>query len=150
MKMNNKAKKAFSLVELLVAMAIIAVLIAIAAYGIQIVQRNARNTKRRKIVQDLQLLIADIQTNTFSYPGELDCDGVTTCRFITGSDEDGIYEVKGFNSASDVSGGCPEDSSDGMSLEEETPNNIQLCYSQDFLTIGVALEGNEEGFVTDI
>ena len=56
-------KKGFSLVELLVAMAIIAVLISIAAYGIGIVQRSARNTQRRQMLADIQLLITDIQAN---------------------------------------------------------------------------------------
>jgi prepilin-type N-terminal cleavage/methylation domain-containing protein len=144
-------KKAFSLVELLVAMAIIAVLIAIAAYGIQIVQRNARNTKRRKIVQDLQLLIADIQTNQFEYPADLDCYD-TTCVFQTGQILDGQYEVKGFNKSSSKAISCPTESDDpdGVNAEEKTPNQIQLCFDHFHLILGVALEGNTTGFVTDI
>lgn len=64
-------KKGFTLIELLVAMAIIAVLIAIAAFGIQILQRNSRNTQRRKILSDIQLVIADVQSNYQDIPREI-------------------------------------------------------------------------------
>ena len=67
-------KKGFTLIELLVAMAIIAVLIAIAAFGIQILQRNSRNTQRRKILSDIQLIATDIATNYQTNVTAIACD----------------------------------------------------------------------------
>ncbi|MBP9759137.1 prepilin-type N-terminal cleavage/methylation domain-containing protein [Candidatus Dojkabacteria bacterium] len=75
-------KKGFTLIELLVAMAIIAVLIAIAAFGIQIVQRNSRNTQRRKILSDIQLVIADVQSNYQDIP-RLKTDFTITADTLT-------------------------------------------------------------------
>ncbi|MBD3363056.1 prepilin-type N-terminal cleavage/methylation domain-containing protein [Candidatus Dojkabacteria bacterium] len=137
-----KNKKGFSLVELLVAMAIIAVLISIAAYGIQIVQRNARNTKRRKVVQDLQLTIADFQTNNFSYPTSLSLSGCTVQ--LDGNNT--AQEIRGFNSCSvyATGGEC------AVSTEETNENAIQICYDPTNLFVGVVLEGNTTGYVSSV
>ena len=53
------AKKAFTLLELLVAMAIIAILIALAIFGILQVQKNSRDTQRRKAMEDVKMCIRD-------------------------------------------------------------------------------------------
>ncbi|MBD3362802.1 prepilin-type N-terminal cleavage/methylation domain-containing protein [Candidatus Dojkabacteria bacterium] len=216
-----KKKKGFSLVELLVTMAIIAVLISIAAYGIQIIQRNARNTKRRKVVEDLALTVADIQTNYFLYPESLTVsfyktnnnnllnyiadyysvnakekqDTIARVDIYTRPPEHinpidpiigtvppktkpsssdvpqpvetkppsgqtgtklsfklgdganvGEYEIKAFNTATvrSQSGACD-------SMQEETNENvINVCYDPNNLKLGVNLESNTTGYVTDI
>lgn len=53
-------KKAFGLVELLVAMAIIAILVGLAVLGITIVQRNARDTERRSKVSDIEIALTGL------------------------------------------------------------------------------------------
>lgn len=61
-------KKAFTLVELVIAMSIIAVLIAIAAYGIAIVQRNSRNSQRSEFANQFKLGVETFYTNFARYP----------------------------------------------------------------------------------
>lgn len=143
--MKNTNNKGFSLVELLVAMAIIAVLISIAAFGIQIVQRNARNTKRRKVVEDMQLLAADIQTNDFTYPNSLENSPEGFQFEDGGGAELGMeYPLKGFSEWSRPLVNCSD-----IGIEEDA-NFIQLCYDGTKLEIGVRLEGTNNGYVTDI
>jgi prepilin-type N-terminal cleavage/methylation domain-containing protein len=50
-------QKGFTLVELLVAMAIIAILIGMAVFGINVVQQNARDTQRRAAVSDIEIAL---------------------------------------------------------------------------------------------
>ena len=50
-------KKAFTLVELLVAMAIIAILLGLSVVGITIVQQNARDTQRRSMVNSIEITL---------------------------------------------------------------------------------------------
>jgi prepilin-type N-terminal cleavage/methylation domain-containing protein len=83
---------AFTLVEILIVMAIIAVLLAIAAYGISLVQRNSRNTQRAEFANMLKVGIETYYTNFGRYPrvdqGEI-CEGTennivfkTTTRIV--------------------------------------------------------------------
>lgn len=63
-----KAKKAFTLLELLVAMAIIAILIALAIFGILQVQKNSRDTQRRKALEDVNIGIQSFYSKYGQYP----------------------------------------------------------------------------------
>lgn len=67
-KLLSKKNKAFSLVELLVAMAIIASLMALVAVGIGVAQRNGRDSARRTAVSNMELLITEYQAQRNSYP----------------------------------------------------------------------------------
>lgn len=67
-----KNKKGFTLLELLVAMAIIAVLIALAVFGIMQVQRNSRETQRIKALEDLNLGIQAFYNRCGEYPDTID------------------------------------------------------------------------------
>ena len=71
MKTNFKVKtdKGFTIIELLVAMAILGLLIAILIPGIAIVRRGARNTARRTSLQAIQALVEESYATTRSYPG---------------------------------------------------------------------------------
>lgn len=141
-------KKGFTLVELLIAMAIIAVLIAIAAYGIQILQRNARNTRRRKIVQDIQLTVSDIQANYFEYPNAgtagMNVTGSNNIEFNTPTDHAGgaeqVYTVSGFNNITLTPGICT------TTAEEDQQGRIQLFWDYNTLTVGTKLEGTTACF----
>jgi prepilin-type N-terminal cleavage/methylation domain-containing protein len=67
-----KNKKGFTLLELLVAMAIIAVLLALAVYGILQVQRNSRETQRIKALQDISIAIQSYYNRFGQYPDKVD------------------------------------------------------------------------------
>ena len=66
-----KSKKAFTLLELLVAMAIIAIILSLAIFGIIQVQRNSRETQRRKAAEDINIGIQDYFSNYGEYPAVL-------------------------------------------------------------------------------
>lgn len=140
-------KKGFSLVELLVAMAIIAVLISIAAYGIQIVQKNARNTKRRKIVEDMQIAVADVQANYLVYPSTM----VIVSKRIEFRNNTGtalgVIPVKGFTIV--TLAGCT--SPDMLNKKgEENENQVKVCYDPTNLQVGVKLEGASAPYMTSV
>jgi len=60
--------KGFTLLELIVAMAIIAVLIGLSLLGIQTVQRSSRDTARRETLDAINLEVTDYYGNKNSYP----------------------------------------------------------------------------------
>lgn len=66
-----KSKKAFTLLELLVAMAVIAVLISLAVYGILQVQKNSRETQRRKALEDINIGINEYYSLYGEYPTDI-------------------------------------------------------------------------------
>lgn len=58
----SKKLKGFTLVELLVAMAIIGIILGLALFGISAAQRNARDTERKAALQDINAGAADFYT----------------------------------------------------------------------------------------
>lgn len=145
-------KKGFTLVELLIAMAIIAVLIAIAAYGIQILQRNARNTRRRKILQDLQLTAADMQANLLVSPNALTVAG--TAYQLTGPDSATLtYQVRGFNNITIVvpgAVGCTGAQPFGSGALETNENLVAIKFDAANQMFCARLEGTDRGFSINI
>ena len=63
-----KKLSGFTLVELLVAMAIIGVLIALAIYGVSAAQRAQRDTARKSASQDISVGIQDYYDRNSIYP----------------------------------------------------------------------------------
>jgi len=63
--------KGFTLVELLAAMAIIAILIGLAGFGISLALRNSRNSQRESTLNDVRLAITDYYTQSASYPSTI-------------------------------------------------------------------------------
>jgi prepilin-type N-terminal cleavage/methylation domain-containing protein len=60
--------KGFSLIELLISMAIIAVLLGLVGFGIAVAQRNSRDSQRRQKVSDIKLALEDYLTRKNAYP----------------------------------------------------------------------------------
>lgn len=78
----RKNYKGFTLVELLVAMAIFAVLVALAIGGVTLAQRAARDAQRRDALKTINLNIADLYGATSDFPAtttgiESTTDGTT-------------------------------------------------------------------------
>lgn len=61
-------KNGFTLLELIVAMAIIAVLMGLSLFGIQSVQRSQRDTERRAALSNINLEVAAYYGDNGSYP----------------------------------------------------------------------------------
>lgn len=68
MKKLQKRLRGFSLIELLVSMAIIAILLGLVGFGISIARRNSRDSERRQKVADIQVGIEDYLNRKNSYP----------------------------------------------------------------------------------
>jgi type IV pilus assembly protein PilE len=73
-KMQKKLS-AFTLLELMVTMAIIGVLIGLAVFGISVAQRNSRDTSRKAALQSINVAIQDFYTKNNNYPGYLYFNG---------------------------------------------------------------------------
>jgi prepilin-type N-terminal cleavage/methylation domain-containing protein len=77
-------KKAFTLVELMVAMAIIAVLIGLAGFGISTLQRLSRDNQRRQTVVNISTYIEGYYNDFLEYPDYDDLDVTETKINIIG------------------------------------------------------------------
>ncbi|MFQ5492618.1 MAG: type II secretion system protein [Candidatus Dojkabacteria bacterium] len=141
-------KKAFTLVELLVAMAIIGVLIGLSLFGIAAAQRNARDTARRAATQDINAGTADYFSQTGSFPTGLGfnndeviitnppattCTAGVTCVIVP---LDGAAKI----GTSGVLSGT------GGQLGSRTTDTSSWCYAQqsDGYSLGVLLESDEQ------
>lgn len=65
-----KQNKGFTLVELLVAMAIIAVLIGLAGFGVTLALRASRDAGREETLDSVRVAIADYLATNNSYPAD--------------------------------------------------------------------------------
>lgn len=143
--MKNSSKSGFSLVELLVAMAIIAVLIAIAAFGIGILQRNSRDTQRRKMVQDLVLVYNDVIANNGGRPTTLN---VSTSGEVWLADTssklgtEGVPVQNSFTQPTLSTTGClPSEM-----VIQTAKDGVVLGFDGDEKLICAQLEGSADGF----
>ncbi len=66
-----KKQRGFTLVELLAAMAIIAVLLGLAVFGINLAQRSSRDTQRRSAANDISLAVQSYYEQNGAYPTSL-------------------------------------------------------------------------------
>lgn len=63
-------KKAFSLIQILFAIAIIAVLMAMALTGISILQRSSRDSQRSTALGEIEAVLSDYNSANLGYPSE--------------------------------------------------------------------------------
>ncbi|BCX13859.1 MAG: hypothetical protein KatS3mg085_391 [Candidatus Dojkabacteria bacterium] len=130
-----KNKKAFTLLELMVAMGIIAILAAISVVGISVVQRSLRNTERRKVLENINLSIAEY----FGTYGEYPALGAGGLQFFTDRVELEGNVIVELNGATQATNGT-----------DTTSGATAYCYTQinggGSYSLGVDLEGSNWGF----
>lgn len=126
-----KNKKGFTLIELMVAMGIIAVLVSLSIVGIQIVQRSLRNTQRTAVLNDLNLYIAGYFNDNGVYPTTAQVTFGTTSITVAGS------------SAIELSGPTAAGAS-------TTASSTDYCYTSTGSTysIGILREGGSAAHIT--
>lgn len=146
-----KQVKAFTLVELLVAMAIIGVLIGLSLFGISAAQRNSRDTARRAAVQDINAGMADYFSQTGRFPSAIYFD---TDEVLIDSDGDGTcasgevcvpVPLDGAAIPNETGTAGATVGSPDVIGEESTVNDSQWCYGPqtDGYTLAVKLESGE-------
>ena len=78
-------KKAFTIVELLVVMAVIGILITLAVVGIQALQKSQRETVRQKDVRNISATLASYYTKNRAYPISDAADKAATVAAAAGT-----------------------------------------------------------------
>lgn len=68
--------KSFTLVELLVAMAVIAILVGLSVFGISVVQANARDTARRNKLKEIEIVLNGVIASGLTLPGGFAGSGI--------------------------------------------------------------------------
>ncbi|MBD3363032.1 prepilin-type N-terminal cleavage/methylation domain-containing protein [Candidatus Dojkabacteria bacterium] len=150
----NAKRNGFSLVEILVAMAIIAALIAIAVYGISVIQRNSRNTKRRKINDNIELAINDIEADTQESPTWMSYDQSTKSITLSLSQASPVLNripVLGFTTIEALTSENCWGGNDnfGFGRDETNSDRLWVCFNPTNLTHGVRLEKKGKGEIIE-
>jgi prepilin-type N-terminal cleavage/methylation domain-containing protein len=84
-KLNCYKKKAFSLIELLVVVSIIAVLMAVGSVGYQSIIKSGRNARRQADVQQIRTALESYKSDTGAYPANpVGSCATTTCCQLSG------------------------------------------------------------------
>ncbi|MCA9386659.1 type II secretion system protein [Candidatus Dojkabacteria bacterium] len=93
-------KKGFTLIELMVAMGIIAVLVTMSVVAIQIVQRSLRDTQRRDVLNTVNLWLAGYYNDNGRYPGtaQINFNGANGVTFTGTTPATDIVELSGATS----------------------------------------------------
>lgn len=119
-------KKAFTLIELMVAMGIIGVLMTMSILGISIVQQSLRNTQRRDIMNSLNLSINTYFGNFGVFPED---DQVAITQDAIYMDGNKVIDLKGPTRAS---------------LQFTTDQFTQYCFdsSGGSYALGAQIEGS--------
>jgi prepilin-type N-terminal cleavage/methylation domain-containing protein len=148
--MKTNLEKGFTILEVLVAMAIVGMLIAAAAFGISAVQRNSRDARRKELAQQVKIGYEDYYGNYGIAPTNIVYDNSTdpsTVTFNDGTTGKQInINVPTFSAATSAvalnAAGC-------TAGNETDRDNVAICVSSDTTTRGdilVNLESTASGF----
>lgn len=138
-----KKQQGFTLVELLVVMAIIGLLIGLALAGLNVARMNQRDTARRSAVNDLRTQVeAFAGNNGGSYPNGAGAgkDITASGTKITVGTQPAIDEANGttFSSVAVAGTGCG-------GVKEATSSKLDICYAPNANKTGYEIEAELEG-----
>ncbi len=102
-----KKEKGFTLVELLVVLAIVGILIALAIGGIRIVQQVNRDDQRKALLRDMTLVLEAYQEKYNSYPDTMTVESNSSTGKVTiTAGEDTVNSEAYFETDSFTVGDC--------------------------------------------
>lgn len=112
----TKRKKAFSLVEIIIAMFVFGILITLSILAVQIIQKNVRNSQRTDVVNTVNIWLTAFHGDNRYYPNESDMVLTTdSLSYSRGGIEEEIIELSG-----PKSGGVAT-----------TSNSTRYCYQRE-------------------
>lgn len=146
-----KKQKAFTLVELLVAMAIIGVLLGLAIFGLASAQRAQRDTERRAALQDIHIGIQTFYETYSKYPTHIAvtsdsqisfCDGQCTPTLARKT----TVPLKGAAVAGNSVSNVTQDVIVAFNSATSTAASTQYCLVRDVAIAGTVGTGNPSGY----
>lgn len=128
---KNKALKAFTMVELLVAISIIALILTVAIFSFSNTREDSRNNQRVSDIKQIQLALEKYYSDNGSYPNEL----------IFGQpfkdENDKIYiNILPTNPSPRNDGDCPDSEYEYIYNSENNTYSINFCISKNLENLG--------------
>lgn len=140
MKTNNKTnQKGFTIIEVLIVLAIAGVIMAIVFLAIPALQRNSRNTQRRSDVSHLASLVSEYEANNVgSLPTAIS-------QLSLGNEHFSIIKTANVTLSDTASGGTPTTAGSTTSAVVDTdttcdPTSGTLSYSSGSFAIAYKIE----------
>ncbi len=141
-----KKQKAFTLVELLVAMAIIGVLLGLAIFGLAAAQRAQRDTERKAALQDINIGMQTFYETNQKYPKNYVIQNVNQISFCSNANCTGTEKVNvPLKGAATASGTGP--SAVNANLNTAQPDAVSTNYCLATSDQVTAVGGNPGGYV---
>lgn len=143
-----RKQKAFTLVELLVAMAIIGVLLGLAIFGLASAQRAQRDTERRAALQDIHIGIQTFYETYSKYPTHIAVTSDSQISFCDGQCTPNLARkttvpLKGAAVAGNSVNNATMDVIVNFNSATSTAASTQYCLVRDVATVG---NGNPRGY----
>jgi prepilin-type N-terminal cleavage/methylation domain-containing protein len=148
-----RKKSAFTLVELMVAMAIISVLLGLAVFGVSAAQRGSRNTERKAALQDINLAIQVYVDKFSNVPTTILFDNGSSAAYIGGTtlncEQQGLcvkVPLKGPAKPSGAISGISTPLTNGNSDMSQYIYSSTCTGASGGYRLGVCVEGNTKAF----
>jgi prepilin-type N-terminal cleavage/methylation domain-containing protein len=135
-----KKHKAYTFLELIIAMAVVAILLGLGFAGITSVQRSSRNTQRRKSLEAIHLAVQSFKGTFGQYPARIDTFAATKeVRLCSVATSQCPAQTTGTNYVITTKIATPPDTTSATSTADATAYCYTTTLTAFYLAVG--LEG---------